>query len=399
MNILLGSIYPRSLLNELTRRKLFVDYPANVFQQSLLLGLDEHLHNLTVVTSPVIKSSYSEVKDICKSSRFSHNNGTDEKDIYVGTLPIPGLQMLVELWRVYWAVRKELKKYNEIDNNLIIYALHSPFLLAAVFLRRIVNCTCCVVVPDLPEFMSRQDRPIRRLGKKIDREIINFCLKRLDCYVLLSPYMLDKLPIYNKPWVLLEGIYNASSLPKNVLKSNNRVILYSGNVSRRYGITELLNAFHLITNNNYRLWICGRGDGLEDVLKMSEVDERISYLGVVNHDEVLVLQRKATVLINPRSSLGEYTKYSFPSKTMEYLASGTPTIMFHLPTIPREYDEFIYYIADESVKGIKNKIEEVCEKQQSELDAFGRKAAEFIISQKNALVQSLKIIELMKGCH
>ena len=107
------------------------------------------------------------------------------------------------------------------------------------------------------------------------------------------------------------------------------------------------------------------------------------------------MQQQATVLINPRSSKGEYTKYSFPSKTMEYLASGTPTIMCHLPAIPQEYDEYLYYITDESAEGIKSKLIEVCEKPQQELEEFGQKAAEFIKTQKNAFVQAQKVKEML----
>lgn len=395
MNIFLGSIYPQSLLEELTTRKLFADYPANVFQQSLVGGLDEHWQDLRVISSPVIKSPYLEVRDICKRCTFSHNSSDEKKDVYVGTLALPGIQMLSELWRVFCAIRK-VTKVSRRDNNLVIYALHSPFLLAAVLLRKRIRCSC-VVVPDLPEYMSKQGSLIKRIGKKIDRSIINYCLKHIDTFVLLSSYMRDKLPIDGKPWALMEGIFNTNAIPKGVAKCQERVILYCGNLSKQYGIVELLEAFKGVANDNYRLWICGRGDSESDVIKMAEEDKRIMFYGVVSHEEVLELQQKATVLINPRSSAGEYTKYSFPSKTMEYLASGTPTIMSHLPAIPKEYDKHIFYFDEETVDGIRNKIAEVYEKPQDELSEFGKSALEFIKTQKNAYVQAKKIIDLINS--
>lgn len=392
MNIFLGSIYPESLLKELMARKQFVDYPANVFQLSLLKGLDEHLTDLRVVSSPVIKSSYSSVKDICGRCSFSHKGLADKEDLCVGSVPILGIQMLTEFCRVYKTLKSSFNKKDN-PNNLIIYALHSPFLLAATLLRKRITCSC-VVVPDLPEFMSGGNA-WRKLFKKIDRSVINFCLKWLDSYVLLSPYMREKLPIKDKPWVLMEGIYDTSSVPQNIEKEAERVILYTGNLSRRYGISELLEAFHQIKKGNYRLWICGRGDAENDIVSLSKEDSRIKFFGVVSHDEVLALQQKASVLVNPRSSEGEYTKYSFPSKTMEYLASGTPTVMCHLPAIPEEYDKYIYYITDESTAGIKAKLLEVCDKSDDELAAFGKRAADFIKNEKNASVQAEKIINLM----
>ena len=393
MDFFLGSIYPEPLLKELMARKQFVDYPANVFQLSLFKGLDEHLTDLRVISSPVIKSSYSSVKDICERCKFSHKGLDEKEDLYVGTLPIPGLQMVTEFWRVYKTLKMSFKN-NDCSNNLIIYALHSPFLLAATLLRKRIDCSC-VVVPDLPEFMSGGNA-WRKLFKKIDRTVINFCLKRLDSFVLLSPYMRDKLPIKDKPWVLMEGIYDTSSIPENVEKERERVILYTGNLSRKYGIVELLQAFLQIKKDNYRLWICGRGDAEEDIINYAKQDSRIKFFGVVSHDEVLVLQQKASILVNPRSSEGEYTKYSFPSKTMEYLASGTPTVMCHLPAIPAEYDEFIYYITDEGAEGIKAKLIEVCEKSNEELTEFGRLASAFIRNEKNASVQAKKVVKLIE---
>ena len=393
MMIYLGSVYPQVLLEELIRRKQFVDYPANVFQGSLLKGLDEHISNLKVITSPVIKSPYSQVKDLCNRGLFSHKMSGNQNDQYVGTLPIKGVQMVSELFRVYKAVNEELNNSNQ-KNSLIIYALHSPFLLVAALLRKKLSCSC-VVVPDLPEFMTGESGILRRIAKKIDRGIINACLKKIDCFVLLSPYMKDVLPIENKPWTLMEGIYDISSKHEKNEKAGGKVILYTGNLSKRYGIIELLNAFSRIDKDNYRLWICGSGNGEEDVVKYASMDHRIKFFGVVSHDEVLSLQQKATVLINPRSSSGEYTKYSFPSKTMEYLASGTPTIMCHLPAIPEEYNQYIFYITNESSDGIREKILEVCEKTDKELHEIGERASFFIKEKKNAKIQAGKIIELV----
>ena len=393
MVIYIGSIYPLTLLNELVERKQFLDYPANVFQQSLLKGLDEHITDLRVISSPVIRSKRAAVNDICGPLKFSHKGTDKHQDLYVGTLPIPGLQIIAEFWKVYRTLKKELKGLKQ-KNFVIVYALHSPFLLSVVLLRKRIDCSC-IVVPDLPEFMTGSAGFWRKLGKKIDRIIINFCLKRLDSYALLSPYMREKLPIKNKPWVLMEGIYDTTAKPENIQRCKERVIFYGGSLSGRYGVLELLGAFREIDKENYRLWICGDGDAREEVIRAAKEDGRVKYFGIVSHEKVLEMQQQATVLINPRSSKGEYTKYSFPSKTMEYLASGTPTIMCHLPAIPLEYDEYLYYITDESSEGIKNKVLEVCEKPQEELDEFGKKAADFIKTQKSAYVQAQKVKEML----
>ena len=150
--------------------------------------------------------------------------------------------------------------------------------------------------------------------------------------MLFSKAMLDKLPISDKPRVVIEGIYQPKDIEK-VEKSIKTSILYTGQLQKRYGIYDLVEAFMLIPNRDYELWLCGKGSHEESLwLEMqAKKDSRIKLLGMLKPEDVLILQKKAHLLVNPRHSNEEFTKYSFPSKTMEYLASGTPTLMCRLP--------------------------------------------------------------------
>lgn len=47
-------------------------------------------------------------------------------------------------------------------------------------------------------------------------------------------------------------------------------------------------------------------------------------------------------------------------------------------------------------KNIADKIIEICEKPQSELDDSGNKARQFVLEKKNNVVQAGKIIEMIK---
>ena len=64
-------------------------------------------------------------------------------------------------------------------------------------------------------------------------------------------------------------------------------------------------------------------------------------MGQVSLNEARALQKTADVLVNPRLNEGEYTKYSFPSKTMEYLSTGRPVVCYKLDGIPDEYDKHL----------------------------------------------------------
>ena len=64
------------------------------------------------------------------------------------------------------------------------------------------------------------------------------------------------------------------------------------------------------------------------------------------------MQHKATILVNPRTSEGEFTKYSFPSKTMEYLLAGKSVVINRIPGIPEEYFNYVYTPKDESIEAL-----------------------------------------------
>lgn len=107
------------------------------------------------------------------------------------------------------------------------------------------------------------------------------------------------------------------------------------------------------------------------------------------------MAKKATVLVNPRQNNEEFTKYSFPSKTMEYLSSGIPVVAYKLDGIPDEYDQYIQYVADDSIESLKMKLVEVCEMTREERQELGNIGRNFVLTRKNSTIQVRKICEMI----
>ena len=69
-----------------------------------------------------------------------------------------------------------------------------------------------------------------------------------------------------------------------------------------------------------------------DALNISVAkDSRIVFRGLATNEEVVESEQKSTLLVNPRPSVKDFTKYSFPSKNMEYMVSCIPLLTTHLP--------------------------------------------------------------------
>ncbi len=101
-----------------------------------------------------------------------------------------------------------------------------------------------------------------------------------------------------------------------VPKAQKFSVLYTGRLNRRYGLELLLQAVKEWQDTDVELWLCGSGEMEEEIRSYAAQDPRIRFFGFLPHEETVRLQRQATVLVNPRTNQGEYTKYSFPSKTM-----------------------------------------------------------------------------------
>lgn len=397
MNILfIGGIYSEHLLPEYRRNcKSGYQYAAQALQESIIKGLLENDVSLYVLSFPSVPTfPFSYKKPFLKSDDFvfaSHKIGQT-----IGRINIPILKHEFE----YRAIIDNWIHKNEGEKYVLIYSLQAKFLEIAEYIKiNYPDIKIGLVVADLPEFMSWNKYYVRLGLKKRSINTIYRNIKFIDKFVLLSKYMAERLPIGGKPWIVVEGIYDPTneSQKTTIANNKNKVILYTGNIDRRYGIMDVVYAFTKIRDDNIALWICGFGDSEREIREYEKKDDRIKFLGSVSREKVLQLQKQAFMLINPRHSKEEFTKYSFPSKTMEYLASGTPTLMCKLQCIPPEYEDHIFFINDETIDGYKDAMLNVLHRKDSELTIFGDNAKRFILDSKSPSIQVQKILTLMKS--
>ena len=125
------------------------------------------------------------------------------------------------------------------------------------------------------------------------------------------------------------------------------------------------------------------------------MNKRIIYKGVASNEDVVEAELKASLLVNPRPSREEFTRYSFPSKNVEYMVSGTPLLTTPLSGMPVEY--YVYLFAEETIEGYKATLETVLNLSSVELSDKGKKARNFILTKKNNVVQAGRIIDFMNN--
>lgn len=400
--IFLSCFLPDPLYKDiLNNSKGSVSNAADALQKSFVEGLSETLENLSVLNFPSIgmwPRSYRKLFFKGYDYQYATFNG---KSVPCKNPSFLNLYMYSR-YDIYRKICNEISLLvDEIQEDIcvFVYAILPWTMKACYKLKKKYGnrLKFILIVPDLPEYQGERKYYIQELLlKKRLREYHSY-YNAFDGFILLTKHMIERIPIDKKPWIVLEGMFNFSDDCETSKKNHReKIIFYSGSLDGRYGITNFVEAFVKTKDPNYRLVLCGTGNRIDFIKEKARVDKRIIYCGLLPRTEVLKKQREATVLVNPRTPEGEFTKYSFPSKTMEYLASGVPTLIYRLPGIPEEYYNYCFSISELGVDALSRKIDEILNMNNNERAEIGAKARVFIKSQKNPYRQCEKVLDLIR---
>lgn len=384
--------FPVTIYNEIiTNSKFNVQNAADKLQKSFIEGLLSYYPKMYVINVPFVGSFPKRYKKLkIPSTYFNEIDGES-----LGYINLTGLKYEIIKSKLIKTTRNWINTVSG-DKIIIVYSLQSYLVkVLSVLKNDFSDLKIIIIIPDLIQFMGHPASILHRIKRKLDINFIYSNLHIVDAYLLLSKFMLEKLPQI-KPYRVIEGISTSSSTLQNIEKINIKTVFYSGSLAYKYGIMNLIKAFQISNLERTQLLICGSGECEKEINMICENDPNIKYLGLLMHKDVLELQRKAHLLVNPRTPEGEFTKYSFPSKTMEYFQSGTPVLLYKLQGIPEEYYEYCFAIEDDfSIENLSKNLMKILIMDQLELNNIGLRAKEFIELKKNSFTQCAKIVELI----
>ena len=276
------------------------------------------------------------------------------------------------------------------DSAVVVDGLNRVTALAGMLAARLRRIPCVGIVTDLPDMLG---------GGGFSKKLANFVIGHCTAYVFLTEAMNARLNPNGKPYVILEGhadITMGERTPSLERKHRPRVCLYAGGVSRQYGLANLVEGFRMADLPDTELHIYGPGDYVEELKAVAAEDSRVKYGGMLLNTEIVDKEMEATLLVNPRPTAEEFVKYSFPSKTMEYMSTGTPVLTTVLPGMPEEYHPYVYLIRDETPQGIARALKDTLAQSDEALLQKGMAARNFVLTEKDNVTQAEKILEMLK---
>lgn len=330
------------------------------------------------------------------SGRYMAGGDMTEGEAVYHHLPqinIPIVKSLVNYWNTRRFVLRLCKK-NDEDTVVICDILKTVISAGAMAAAHKMNVKCYGIVTDVPQKRAQKGNALIRAYDSLTKR----SLGAYDGYVFLTRQMDTLINRKRKPYVIIEGIADIrmGETPNELAdKYTKKVCIYAGSIRRIYGIESLVEGFIAANIPDAELHIYGSGDYSDDLASVCKTYPQIRYFGVVPNEQVVKEQLKATLLVNPRPVEGEYTRYSFPSKNMEYMASGTPMLATKLPGIPDEYFDYIYTIDEVSRDGICRALQKTLSHSAEELHQKGMEAKHFVVSNKNNRVQAQRLVEML----
>ena len=295
-------------------------------------------------------------------------------------------------YTLIWALK------NHKDGAVITDILCNPITKGSALAARIAGIPVNGIVTDLPnmlDFDFRKKSIIKIVCNALSLNPFKLCTQ----FTPLTEQMCDVINKKNKPYVVVEGLVDSDMESVERIKASDgkRHICYTGQIYEQFGVKNLIEAFMKVEATDAVLDIYGPGPLAEIMPQYMANDSRIVYHGCVPMSEAIRAQLSAFLLVNPRPTHEEFVKYSFPSKNVEYMVSGTPMLTTILPGMPKDYQEHVFLFSDETVDGMAKTLNYIMSLSKQEVIAKGKDGKEFVLKYKNNVVQSKKIIDLLYG--
>lgn len=296
-------------------------------------------------------------------------------------------------------VRKHLKNWleenkNETDKLVFLYSIYPPYAEPSIELCRAYNCHVSTVITDLPEYMYtwRGGNGLARKLNEMMRDRMMRIQDQCDSYVLFTEKMAERMGVEHKPFMVSEGFSDVSIFDniEEMEKYSTKTVIYAGNLSRLYGIRALVDGFMRV-QGEYELHLYGAGEDEAYIKNAAEKDKRIKFFGRVSRDEVLRALKRSHLIVINKPTADDYSNYSFSSKMLECMVSGTPVLTTRVGGMPEEYCDYFLFFDREDASGVKESIERMMKLGNTQLKYIGEDAKRFAIEKKNYKAMTLQI--------
>ncbi len=385
--VLLGFTLSDEAMNRLLKSDAFMPVQTHSFAWRLVDALQDSRVSVRLLSAEPASNYPHNNRILFRGGPFSAQN---IEGIRLGFVNVLVLKHLTRFAACLGSGTRALFHWR--PQVLLIHGVHSPFLWYGVVVRHLSGIRTVVILTDPPGVTLASDSLIVRMLKACDVLLVRRALKAVDGVIALTaPLASDFAP--GTPSLVMEGIGESnSSVSRELDRDRSRfTVLYAGRLVSSGGVERLISAVRRLEDADIEIVVLGRGPLVEWVNGQSREDGRISQVQFLSRELVLSMYANVDLLVQPRPVDQDFVRYSFPSKLLEYMASGTPVLSTRLGGIPIEYEPYVYWIENDSIEGIGESLERVRNISATERRTKGQAASEFVREKRSAAAQGARI--------
>lgn len=365
--------------------------------QNYQVNFLESLHDLhefesiDAISIPPISAYPIEKRILVSKKSFSLNDKVNVSE--VGFINLPIIKQLNQVYNSYNLTRRYLKNN---PSTLIVQFNVFPqtglplYLVSKFFKNNIVTILADVPLNDNPNLRGFSFM----LRKFFDDLTLRF-IKHFKNYIVLNKNVISKYT-YNKNNLIIPGGIKDIMKKFPLEQAIRRNVLYSGALTEYSGVINFIKSYEYLDSSDITFDIYGDGYLNNEIIKLIDNEPRIHFWGKLSHNEILELQNKAWILINPRPVDDPISQFTFPSKIFEYLLSGTPVLTTKLNGFDENLLNNVFYIDDNTPQEIAKEINRIYRLNPKILTEKARIAQDFVVLNYKWEIQSKKIIEYLK---
>jgi glycosyltransferase involved in cell wall biosynthesis len=244
--------------------------------------------------------------------------------------------------------------------------------------------TPCKIVPFLTDDLGiplKWESNLLVKLRHIDVKLMLLGIRKSSGIIAMTPQLAEKLAPTHSPLIIpaIQNLkYNPTLSKGSDLGDKSFTIVYTGRLAENYGINLLLDAFIQANRTDWQLIITGWGDQESIVCNYSLKYPQIKFLGFIKHEELLDLYNKADVLVNPRLTSSALASLSFPSKIVDYLATGKPVISTNLPVLDDIFRKHLILTRSDTPEELIRCLEEVSSWDENQCERWRKQSLEFV---------------------
>lgn len=391
---LLGFTVPQAVIDEVVATDAHMPTQTHTFAWAVVGALREAGVDVTLLSAEPVTSFPGNPRAVVRGRRF-REHGVEGR-----LLPFVNVSVVKHLTRWLGAVTlgtAALLRWR--PDAVLVHGVHTPFLLAGRLYRRLLGIPIVTILTDPPGVVLPTDDRLIAALKRFDRSVVRWVLRRHDGVVVLTPALAEHFAP-GAPFIVMEGIAGSSDDSGSMGPGQREVggpavVVYAGGLSRSYGVDRLVEAVRALPVGRARLILFGRGELDDEIRRVAADDERVDPPRFADRSEILDSYMTADVLVQPRPVEQDFVRFSFPSKLMEYLASGAPVVSTRLPGIPDDFRDHIEWAEPDDADGLRHAIERVLDLSPEERRARGDAARYFIRRTRGSRTQGRRLREFL----